>query len=250
MSEQHPAVVVPRVKGFSIVLNFALPLLVVTLGVAGVAVSLRTGEGSANMTAVILVCLALGIMVAIVELCTTVRRAREALRPEELDGQEVGEFLQNIPAGSSNLFVEGLRSLVLQWGGGARPHALNSEPIVRAVHYQLSKGPKLLIALSGPLTVLGMVGTCLSISTFLDSSGTALSNAKESGSALAGALANSLAQLPEAMNSTIAGIVAGPLVLRSLGLVLQGAINDVVARYEALVETYIVPQLRGDKGAE
>lgn len=226
-------------------LNFVMPPLVVLLGVLGVLISLRTGEGSANMTAVILVCLAIGVVLALVELVSLVRRAGQAVRPEELDGQELGAYLEGVPADGSNVFVEGVRSLHAQWGRGARPHAVDSAPIVKLVHYQLSKGPKLLIALSGPLTVLGMVGTCLSINAFLGSSGSALSEAKVGGIDLAPALAESLAQLPEAMNSTIAGIVAGPLVLRGLGMVLQRGVNDLVARYEALLVTYIEPQLRG-----
>lgn len=242
---EQPVVVVPRVSGFSMALSFALVPLVVVLGVLGVAISLRTGEGSANMTAVILVCGGLGFVFALVELLAILRRAGEALRPEELGGQEIGRFLQHAPADGSNLFIEGIRALHAQWGRGGRPHAVNSEPIVRLVHHQLSKGPKLLSALSGPLTVLGMVGTCLSINAFLGSSGTALSTAKVGGVDLAPSLAQALALLPEAMNSTIAGIVAGPLVLRGVGVVLQGAVNDLVARYEALLVTYIEPQLRG-----
>lgn len=242
--KQQPVVVVPRASGLSVALGFAMVPLVVVLGVLGVVVSLRAGDGSANMTAVILACGSVGFVLAIAELLTVLRRAREALQPEELSGQELGRTLEKSPAGS-NVFLDGIRAMYMQWGRGERSHAVNSEPIVRLVHYQLSKGPRLLIGLSGPLTVLGMVGTCLSINAFLGSSGETLSSAKVGGVALAPALAQALALLPEAMNSTIAGIVAGPIVLRSLGVLLQGAVNDLVARYEALLVTYIEPQLRG-----
>ena len=235
-----PRTPIPRVGKLRAALPFLAVPSVLVAGGTVVLLSLRDGDGSGRMTLLILVAGGCGLVFAVGAFISLLQQFTAAGWIETQSGKNLLELAEEA---GTDAFSASLLALVEQWLGGARPDGGDLDAQLEFLRYRLGKGPSLVAAMAEPMPVLGILGTCLSLIDYLRGTISALTSADKVGLDLIHELGTTLQVLPSAFISTVAGIVAGPLLLRGMSAALFMVVEALVMRFDSVMRSYVLPLL-------
>ena len=241
MSTQHPNGVLGRARQWEALVAFAAPPVFALAGAIAVAGALRAGDGGGGITSLIITSASIGVVFAC---CVAVRLFRVAPSGSAIEathGQDLetwANFTEDEP------FANLVRAILWRWKEGRNADGLETDDLFENLLHILTAGPRAIRGVARPMVILGFLGTCIALPSYLSETVETLKGIETVGPEVLQQLSGALDMLPGAFWSTVAGLVAGPLVLWSMANALEAYATRTVLRFREIVHSYVIPEMR------